>query len=239
MKGTNEMNTNEIKEENVKTIVKLGIDVKDIADIYLKVATKGHDISKQKFIEQLTEIFKFFQSRNKGLEETQEVIYKDDVLNMIMKNRNMINLNVNKKIKAICEKLDSYYFMTQEETNKLIKANPKIFNISMLDLEIYSTVLSDYAVEVDNSIVNLFEYVLKKQSELLSQNVHVIYSRLKYLEECKDTKKLSLGDVSNLGNVKFMVDKKEVQDEILKQYDKLPEYNGESLVEFKEKLRNI
>lgn len=233
------MNTNEIKEENVKTIVKLGIDVKDIADIYLKVATKGHDISKQKFIEQLTEIFKFFQSRNKGLEETQEVIYKDDVLNMIMKNRNMINLNVNKKIKAICEKLDSYYFMTQEETNKLIKANPKIFNISMLDLEIYSTVLSDYAVEVDNSIVNLFEYVLKKQSELLSQNVHVIYSRLKYLEECKDTKKLSLGDVSNLGNVKFMVDKKEVQDEILKQYDKLPEYNGESLVEFKEKLRNI
>ena len=119
------MNTNEVKEENVKTIVKLGIDVEDIADIYLKVATKGHDISKQKFIEQLTEIFKFFQSRNKGLEETQEVIYKDDVLNMIMKNRNMINLNVNKKIKAICEKLDSYYFMTQEETNKLIKANPK------------------------------------------------------------------------------------------------------------------
>lgn len=233
------MNTNEVKEENVKTIVKLGIDVKDIADIYLKVATKGHDISKQKFIEQLTEIFKFFQSRNKGLEETQEVIYKDDVLNMIMKNRNMINLNVDKKIKAICEKLDSYYFMTQEETNKLIKANPKIFNINMLDLEIYSTVLSDYAVEVDNSIVNLFEYILKKQSELLSQNVNIIYSRLKYLEECKGTKKLSLEDVSNLGNVKFMVNKKEVQDEILKKYDNLPEYNGESLVEFKEKLRNI
>ena len=156
-----------------------------------------------------------------------------------MKNRNMINLNVNKKIKAICEKLDSYYFMTQEETNKLIKANPKIFNINMLDLEIYSTVLSDYAVEVDNSIVNLFEYILKKQSELLSQNVNVIYSRLKYLEEYKGTKKLSLEDVSNLGNVKFMVDKKEVQDEILKKYDNLPEYNGESLVDFKEKLRNI
>ena len=129
--------------------------------------------------------------------------------------------------------------MTQEETNKLIKANPKIFNINMLDLEIYSTVLSNYAVEVDKSIVNLFEYVLKKQSELLSQNVNVIYSRLKYLEEYKGTKKLSLEDVSNLGNVKFMVDKKEVQDEILKKYDNLPEYNGESLVDFKEKLRNI
>ena len=156
---------------------------------------------------------------------------------MIMKNRKMIKLNVNKKIKAICEKLDSYYFMTQEETNKLIKNNPKIFNMNMLDLEIYSTVLSNYAVEVDNSIVNLFEYVLKKQNELLSQNVNVIYSRLKYLEECKGTKKLGLEDVSNLGNVKFMVDKKEVQDEILKQYDNLPEYNGESIAEFKEKLR--
>ena len=50
-------------------------------------------------------------------------------------------------------------------------------------------------------------------------------------------KKLGLEDVSNLGNVKFMVDKKEVQDEILKQYDNLPEYNGESIAEFKEKLR--
>ena len=55
------MNTNEVKEENVKTIVKLGIDVKDIADIYLKVASKGHDISKQKFIEQLTENLKYFR----------------------------------------------------------------------------------------------------------------------------------------------------------------------------------
>ena len=36
-----------------------------------------------------------------------------------------------------------------------------------------------------------------------------------------------------------MVDKKEVQDEILKQYDNLPKYNGESLEDFKEKIRNI
>lgn len=233
------MSTNEIKEENIKTIVKLGIDVKDIADIYLKVASKGHDISKQKFIEQLTKELKFFQSRNSGLDEKQEVIYKDDVLNMLVKNRNMINLDINKRIKNICDKLDSYYFMTKEETNKVIKSNPKIFNVSLIDLEIYATILSNYAVEIYNNLVNLFEYVIKKQSDLLNQNVHVIYSRLKYLEECKGTKKLSLEDVSNLGNVKFMVDKKEVQDEILKKYDNLPEYNGESLVDFKEKLRNI
>ena len=233
------MNTNEVKEENVKTIVKLGIDVKDIADIYLKVASKGHDISKQKFIEQLTENLKYFQTRNNGLEETEEVIYKDDVLNMIVKNRNMINLNVNKKIKTICEKLDAYYFMTKEETNKVIKNNPNIFNVNLVDLEIYATILPNYAIEVENSIVNLFEYVIKKQSELLSQNVNVIYSRLKYLEEYKGTKKLNIEDISNLGNVKFMVDKKEVQDEILKQYDNLPKYNGESLEDFKEKIRNI
>ena len=66
----------------------------------------------------------------------------------------------------------------------------------------------------------------------------MIYSRLKYLEEYKGTKKLSLEDVSNLGNVKFMVDQKEVQDEILKKYDNLPEYNGESIAEYKDKLRN-
>ena len=169
------MSTNDVKKENVKTIVKLGIDVKDIADIYLKVASKGHDISKQKFIEQLTKDLKFFQSRNNGLEETQEVIYKDDVLTMLMKNRNMINLDIEKRIKNICDKLDSYYFMTKEETNKVIKNNPNIFNVNIIDLEIYATILSNYAVEIDNNIVNLFEYVIKKQSDLLNQNVNIIY----------------------------------------------------------------
>ena len=231
------MSTNDVKEENVKTIVKLGIDVKDIADIYLKVASKGHDISKQKFIEQLTKDLKFFQSRNNGLEETQEVIYKDDVLNMLMKNRNMINLDIEKRIKNICDKLDSYYFMTKEETNKVIKNNPNIFNVNIVDLEIYATILSNYAVEIDNNIVNLFEYVIKKQSDLLNQNVNIIYSRLRYLENEKNSKKLSEKEVSNLGNVKFLVNNKEIKEEDIEKFDNLPKYNGESIAEFKEKIR--
>ena len=56
------MSTNEVKEENVKTIVKLGIDVKDIADIYLKVATKGHDISKQKFNKNRLELYNLYKN---------------------------------------------------------------------------------------------------------------------------------------------------------------------------------
>ena len=231
------MSTNDVKEENVKTIVKLGIDVKDIADIYLKVASKGHDISKQKFIEQLTENLKFFQSRNNGLEETQEVIYKDDVLNMLVKNRNMINLDIEKRMKNICDKLDSYYFMTKEETNKVIKNNPNIFNVNIIDLEIYATILSNYAVEIDNNIVNLFEYVIKKQSDLLNQNVNIIYSRLRYLENEKNSKKLSEKEVSNLGNVKFLVNNKEIKEEDIEKFDNLPKYNGESIAEFKEKIR--
>ena len=231
------MSTNDVKEENVKTIVKLGIDVKDIADIYLKVASKEHDISKQKFIEQLTKDLKFFQSRNNGLEETQEVIYKDDVLTMLMKNRNMINLDIDKRIKNICDKLDSYYFMTKEETNKVIKNNPNIFNVNIVDLEIYATILSNYAVEIDNNIVNLFEYVIKKQSDLLKQNVNIIYSRLRYLENEKNSKKLSEKEVSNLGNVKFLVNNKEIKEEDIEKFDNLPKYNGESIAEFKEKIR--
>ena len=231
------MSTNDVKEENVKTIVKLGIDVKDIADIYLKVASKGHDISKQKFIEQLTKDLKFFQSRNNGLEETQEVIYKDDVLTMLMKNRNMINLDIEKRIKNICDKLDSYYFMTKEETNKVIKNNPNIFNVNIIDLEIYATILSNYAVEIDNNIVNLFEYVIKKQSDLLNQNVNIIYSRLRYLKNEKNSKKLSEKEVSNLGNVKFLVNNKEIKEEDIEKFDNLPKYNGESIAEFKEKIR--
>lgn len=233
------MNTNEVKEENVRTIVKLGIDVKDIADIYLKVTTKGQDISKQKFIEQLAELLKFFQTRNNSLDETQEVIYKDDVLNMLVKNRNMINLDIEKRIKNICNKLDIYYFMTKEETNKVIKNNPNIFNISLINLEVYATVLSNYALEIDNNIANLFEYVIKKQSELLSQDVNIIYSRLKYLANKKNTKKLTLEEVSNLGNIKFMAFGKEIKEDEIKKFDDLPKYNGENPIEFKEKVKNI
>lgn len=231
------MSTNEIREENIKTIVKLGIDVKDIADVYLKVASKGHDISKQKFIEQLTKNLKFFQSRNNGLDETQEVIYKDDVLNMLVKNRNMINLDIEKKIKNICNKLDSYYFMTKAETNKVIKNNPNIFNINIVDLEIYATILSNYVVEIDNNIVNLFEYIVKRQSDLLNQNVNDIYSRLRYLVDKKDTKKLCIEEISNLGNVKFMISGKEIEEKDIKKFDDLPKYNGENIVEYKEKVK--
>lgn len=231
------MSTNEIREENIKTIVKLGIDVKDIADVYLKVASKGHDISKQKFIEQLTKNLKFFQSRNNGLDETQEVIYKNDVLNMLVKNRNMINLDIEKKIKNICNKLDSYYFMTKAETNKVIKNNPNIFNINIVDLEIYATILSNYVVEIDNNIVNLFEYVVKRQSDLLNQNVNDIYSRLRYLVDKKDTKKLCIEEISNLGNVKFMISGKEIEEKDIKKFDDLPKYNGENIVEYKEKVK--
>ena len=231
------MSTNETREENIKTIVKLGIDVKDIADVYLKVASKGHDISKQKFIEQLTKNLKFFQSRNNGLDETQEVIYKDDVLNMLVKNRNMINLDIEKKIKNICNKLDSYYFMTKAETNKVIKNNPNIFNINIVDLEIYATILSNYVVEIDNNIVNLFEYVVKRQSDLLNQNVNDIYLRLRYLVDKKATKKLCIEEISNLGNVKFMISGKEIEEKDIKKFDDLPKYNGENIVEYKEKVK--
>lgn len=234
------MSTNEIKEEDIRTIVKLGVNVKDIADIYLRVASKGHDISKQKFIGQLTKKLKFFQSRNNGLDEKQEVIYKDDVLNMLVKNKNMINFDIEKKIKNICSKLDSYYFMTKAETNKVIKNNPNIFNVNIFDLEIYATILSNYVVEIDNNIVNLFEYVVKRQSDLLNQNVNDIYLRLRYLVDKKATKKLSIEEISNLGNVKFMISGKEIKEKDIKKFDDLPKYNGENIVEYKEKIkRNI
>ena len=158
---------------------------------------------------------------------------------MLMKNRNMINLDIDKRIKNICDKLDTYYFMTKEETNKVIKSNPKIFNVNLIDLETYATILSNYAAEIDNNIVNLFEYVIKKQSDLLNQNVHVIYSRLKYLENEKNSKKLDVKEVSNLGNVKFLIDNKEIKEDDVKKFDNLPEYNGESIAEFKEKIRKV
>ena len=64
-------------------------------------------------------------------------------------------------------------------------------------------------------------------------------SVLKYLENEKNSKKLDVKEVSNLGNVKFLIDNKEIKEDDVKKFDNLPEYNGENLAEFRDRLRNL
>ena len=160
------METKEINKDNIKTLAKLGVNAEDIANIYLHVAEEGKDIPKDVYINNLTEMLKFFQSRNSGIEnETDEAIYKENVLEMIKNNPKLVGLDINKKIKPVCNKLDSYYFMKPGYTNKVIKNNPNIFNSNLND---YSNVFSQYAIKTDGQTVNLFEYILKRESNILN-----------------------------------------------------------------------
>lgn len=229
------METNEMNQENIKTLVKLGIEVNDIANIYLTVTQKGQDISKQEFIQNLTKILKFFQTRNKEINvENQEAIYKEDVINMIKKNKKLISLDIDKKIKPTCQTIDSYYFMTASDTNKLIKKNPNIFNVNKLDLEIYAAILSCFAIKIENTIVNLFEYIIKQHSELLNHDIQEVFQRLCYIQENSNSPLVTLEDISNLQNVKFIYQGKEVLEDKLKEKYKLPKYTGEEINKYKE-----
>lgn len=229
------METNEMNQENIKTLVKLGIEVNDIANIYLTVTQKGQDISKQEFIQNLTKILKFFQTRNKEINvENQEAIYKEDVINMIKKNKKLISLDIDKKIKPTCQTIDSYYFMTASDTNKLIKKNPNIFNVNKLDLEIYAAILSCFAIKIENTIVNLFEYIIKQHSELLKHDIQEVFQRLCYIQENSNSSLVTLEDISNLQNVKFIYQGKEVLEDKLKEKYKLPKYTGEEINKYKE-----
>lgn len=229
------METNEMNQENIKTLVKLGIEVNDIANIYLNVTQKGQDISKQEFIQNLTKILKFFQTRNKEINvENQEAIYKEDVINMIKKNKKLISLDIDKKIKPTCQTIDSYYFMTASDTNKLIKKNPNIFNVNKLDLEIYAAILSCFAIKIENTIVNLFEYIIKQHSELLKHDIQEVFQRLCYIQENSNSSLVTLEDISNLQNVKFIYQGKEVLEDKLKEKYKLPKYTGEEINKYKE-----
>lgn len=229
------METNEMNQENIKTLVKLGIEVNDIANIYLNVTHKGQDISKQEFIQNLTKILKFFQTRNKEINvESQEAIYKEDVINMIKKNKKLISLDIDKKIKPTCQTIDSYYFMTASDTNKLIKKNPNIFNVNKLDLEIYAAILSCFAIKIENTIVNLFEYIIKQHSELLNHDIQEVFQRLCYIQENSNSSLVTLEDISNLQNVKFIYQGKEVLEDKLKEKYKLPKYTGEEINKYKE-----
>lgn len=231
------METNEMNQENIKTLVKLGIEVNDIANIYLNVTQKGQDISKQEFIQNLTKILKFFQTRNKEINvENQEAIYKEDVINMIKKNKKLISLDIDKKIKPTCQTIDSYYFMTASDTNKLIKKNPNIFNVNKLDLEIYAAILSCFAIKIENTIVNLFEYIIKQHSELLNHDIQEVFQRLCYIQENSNSSLVTLEDISNLQNVKFIYQGKEVLEDKLKEKYKLPKYTGEEINKYKEMI---
>ena len=226
------MGTKEIREENVKALAKLGIDANDMANVYLEITEKGKDIEKDSYINNLTSKMKFFQKRNNDIEdETTEAIFKEDVLDMIKRNHELVGIDIDKKVKPVCDKLDSYYFMKPGYTNKVIKKNPNIFNITNVELETYATVLSDFAINVNGEMTNLFEYVLKNKSEFLENDAQKVFGRMMYMKEYKDSKLFTEEELDIVQADGFIVDDTE-----LKAKYELPKYNGESVADYKQKI---
>ncbi len=193
------MKTNEINNENVKVLAKLGVDSKDIANIYLQITEEGKDISKTEFIDNLTNTMKFFQSRNNEInDENKEAIYKEDIIEMVKNNNKLLKNGIKENIEPICKKIDSYYFMNPGYTNIFIKRNPNIFNIGSNNLDKYSKLYSEYAIKVDNNIVNLFEYAIKQESKLLETDFNKISNTISQLEKDKNSKLFTIDEISKL-----------------------------------------
>jgi len=233
--GTKEVNQGEVNQDNVITLSKLGVGAEDIASVYLTITEKGADIPKDTYISTLTEMLKFFQARNNHIQDVNtEAIYKEDVLDMIKKNKKLVWLDIDKTIKPVCEKLDSYYFMNPGFTNKLIKEDPRIFNIDKVDLEVYSIILSNFAVNVDGQPVNLLEYVVKQNVKLLESNTQKVFGRIMYIRSTKNTNVFTLEDVEELGRDSFVVSDIELKDRFT-----LPPYKGESISNYKQIISDL
>ena len=193
------MKTNEINNENVKVLAKLGVDSKDIANIYLQITEEGKDISKTEFIDNLTNTMKFFQSRNNEInDENKEAIYKEDIIEMVKNNNKLLKNGIKENIEPICKKIDSYYFMNPGYTNIFIKRNPNIFNIGSNNLDKYSKLYSEYAIKVDNNIVNLFEYAIKQDAKLLETDFDNISNKISQLEKDKNSKLFTIEEINKL-----------------------------------------
>lgn len=192
------MKTNEINQENVKALAKLGVDAKDIAKIYLQITEEGKDISKGIFIDNLTDMIKFFQSRNNDInDESKEAIYKEDIIEMVKKNNNLLKPGIKENIEPVCKKIDSYYFMNPGYTNIFIKRNPNIFNIGNSNLDKYAKLYSEYAIKIDDNMVNLFEYAIKQEPQLLENNFDNISTKLLKLGESKNSKLFTTDEINN------------------------------------------
>lgn len=195
------MKTNEINNENVKVLAKLGVDSKDIANIYLQITEEGKDISKTEFIDNLSNTMKFFQSRNNDInDENKEAIYKEDIIEMVKKNNKLLKNGIKENIEPMCKKIDSYYFMNPGYTNIFIKRNPNIFNIGNNSLDKYSKLYSEYAIKVNNNVVNLFEYAIKQDTKLLETDYNNILNKITKLEESKNSKLFTIDEINKIIN---------------------------------------
>lgn len=193
------METKELNKENIKILAKLGVDSKDIANIYLQITEEGKDISKNTYIDNLTNMIKFFQSRNNDIkDENKEAIFKEDVIDMVKKNNNILKPGIKENIEPICKKIDSYYFMNSGYTNIFIKRNPTIFNLGSTNLDNFAKLFSNYAIKVDNNIVNLFEYAIKQDAKLLETDFNNISNKISKLEESKNSKLFTPDEINSL-----------------------------------------
>ena len=193
------METKELNKENIKILAKLGVDSKDIANIYLQITEEGKDISKNTYIDNLTNMIKFFQSRNNDIkDENKEAIFKEDVIDMVKKNNNILKPGIKENIEPICKKIDSYYFMNPGYTNIFIKRNPTIFNLGSTNLDNFAKLFSNYAIKVDNNIVNLFEYAIKQDAKLLETDFNNISNKISQLEESKNSKLFTIDEINSL-----------------------------------------
>lgn len=193
------METKELNKENIKILAKLGVDSKDIANIYLQITEEGKDISKNTYIDNLTNMIKFFQSRNNDIkDENKEAIFKEDVIDMVKKNNNILKPGIKENIEPICKKIDSYYFMNPGYTNIYIKRNPNIFNLGSTNLDNFAKLFSNYAIKLDDNIVNLFEYAIKQDAKLLETDFNNISNKISQLEESKNSKLFTIDEINSL-----------------------------------------
>ena len=193
------METKELNKENIKILAKLGVDSKDIANIYLQITEEGKDISKNTYIDNLTNMIKFFQSRNNDIkDENKEAIFKEDVIDMVKKNNNILKPGIKENIEPICKKIDSYYFMNPGYTNIFIKRNPTIFNLGSTNLDNFAKLFSNYAIKLDDNIVNLFEYAIKQDAKLLETDFNNISNKISQLEESKNSKLFTIDEINSL-----------------------------------------
>ena len=144
---------------------------------------------------------KFFQSRNNDInDENKEAIYKEDIIEMVKKNNKLLKNGIKENIEPMCKKIDSYYFMNPGYTNIFIKRNPNIFNIGNNSLDKYSKLYSEYAIKVNNNVVNLFEYAIKQDTKLLETDYNNILNKITKLEESKNSKLFTIDEINKIIN---------------------------------------
>lgn len=241
IKRQKKIDAEENYKKTVNELVEKGIKKEDIEIIYEILSSNSHSkMSKDTFVIKLLDLLYFSEERNKGIdEESKGYISKDNLIEMIRKDKKFMTSDINKKIKPVCQLMDDNSDLTKPEVNEIIKQNPHIFRNSTKKINMLSIIGENFLVRKGIEYIGLFKYILQDDFFMLAMNPEKLFKRLSEIVNTKKSTIITREDLDNISRNEYKNTHVEIDDSKINEKYKFPEYDEKEPEKFRTEIRRI